>query len=58
MAAYGCFARRTATALPHGQAHSLVRGVYALYAPTGHLLVVTADGKLVATPFDPKKVFV
>ncbi|HEX9054047.1 MAG TPA: protein kinase [Gemmatimonadales bacterium] len=43
-----------ATSLLHGQAHSLVRGVYALYAPTGHLLVVTADGKLVATPFDPK----
>ncbi|MGE5231721.1 MAG: hypothetical protein ACM3NS_08255, partial [Deltaproteobacteria bacterium] len=43
-----------AAALPHGPAHSLVRGVYALYAPTGHLLVVTADGKLVATPFDAK----
>ncbi|HET7469600.1 MAG TPA: hypothetical protein VFJ81_07985, partial [Gemmatimonadales bacterium] len=24
-------------------------------APTGHLLVVTADGKLIAIPFDPKK---
>ena len=41
--------------LPHGPAHSLVRGVYATYAPTGHLLVVTADGKLIAIPFDPKK---
>jgi Tol biopolymer transport system component len=44
-----------ATALPHGPARSLVRGVYARYAPTGHLLVVTADGKLIAIPFDPKK---
>jgi serine/threonine-protein kinase len=44
-----------AMALPHGQAHSLVRGIYARYAPTGHLLVVTADGKLIAIPFDPKK---
>ena len=40
---------------PRGEARSLVRGVYALYAPTGHLLVVTADGKLIAIPFDPKK---
>jgi hypothetical protein len=44
-----------AMALPHGTAHSLVRGIYATYAPTGHLLVVTADGKLIATPFDAKK---
>ena len=44
-----------AMALPHGTAHSLVRGVYARYAPSGHLLVVTADGKLIAIPFDPKK---
>jgi serine/threonine-protein kinase len=41
--------------LPHGQARSLVRGVYARYAPTGQLLVVTADGKLIGIPFDPKK---
>src|SRR5262245_58622179 len=40
---------------PHDQAHTLVRGVYATYAPTGHLLVVTADGKLIAIPFDAKK---
>ena len=40
---------------PHDQAHTLVRGVYATYAPTGHLLVVTADGKLIAIPFDTKK---
>ena len=33
----------------------LIRGVFARYAPTGHLLVVTADGKLIAIPFDPKK---
>jgi eukaryotic-like serine/threonine-protein kinase len=44
-----------AMTLPHGTAHSLVRGIYATYAPTGHLLVVTADGKLIATPFDAKK---
>lgn len=41
--------------LPHGPARALVRGVYARYAPTGHLLVVTAEGKLIAIPFDPKK---
>ncbi|MEO7137032.1 MAG: protein kinase [Gemmatimonadales bacterium] len=41
--------------LPHGKAKSLVGGIYALYAPTGHLLVVTADGKLIAIPFDPEK---
>jgi len=44
-----------AMSLPHGQAKSLVRGIYSLYSPTGHLLVVTADGKLIAIPFDPKK---
>jgi serine/threonine-protein kinase len=44
-----------AMALPHGEAHVLMRGVYARYSPTGHLLVVTADGKLVAVPFDLKK---
>jgi eukaryotic-like serine/threonine-protein kinase len=44
-----------AMALPHGRAHSLVRGIYATYASTGHLLVVTADGKLISIPFDPKK---
>ena len=40
---------------PRRRRTSLVRGVYARYAPTGHLLVVTADGKLIAIPFDPKK---
>jgi Tol biopolymer transport system component len=44
-----------ASPLPRGEARTLVRGVYALYAPTGHLIVVTADGKLIAIPFDPKK---
>jgi Tol biopolymer transport system component/tRNA A-37 threonylcarbamoyl transferase component Bud32 len=39
--------------LPHGDAHPLVHGVYARYASSGHLLVVTADGKLLAVPFDP-----
>jgi serine/threonine-protein kinase len=29
--------------------------VYAHYAASGHLLVVTSDGKLLAVPFDPKK---
>ena len=28
---------------------------YARYSPTGHLLVVTGDGKLAAAPFDLKK---
>ena len=44
-----------AMALPHGEPHVLTHGVYARYAPTGHLLVVTSDGKLVAVPFDPDK---
>jgi serine/threonine-protein kinase len=44
-----------AAPLPRGEARSLVRGVYAAYAPTGHVLVVTADGKLIAIPFDPEK---
>ena len=44
-----------AAPLPRGEARSLVRGVYALYSPTGHVLIVTADGKLIAIPFDPKK---
>jgi serine/threonine-protein kinase len=41
--------------LPHGEAHVVTRGLYARYAPTGHLLVVTSDGKLVAFPFDAGK---
>jgi Tol biopolymer transport system component len=42
-------------AVPHGTPRALVRGVYAHYATSGHLLVVTGDGKLLAMPFDPKK---
>jgi Tol biopolymer transport system component len=42
-------------ALPNGAAHHLTNGVYAHYAESGHLLVVTGDGKLLAIPFDPKK---
>ena len=41
--------------LPKGEPKVLTRGVFARYSPTGHLLVVTADGKLVAMPFDPDK---
>ena len=41
--------------LPNGAAHSVTRGVYARYASSGHLLVVTADGKLIAIPFDAGK---
>ena len=41
--------------LPGGEPKVLMRGVYARYSPTGHLLVATADGKLLAVPFDPKK---
>jgi serine/threonine protein kinase/Tol biopolymer transport system component len=42
--------------LPGGQARPLMRGIYARYAASGYLLVVTADGKLLAVPFDPVKV--
>jgi eukaryotic-like serine/threonine-protein kinase len=38
--------------LPKGEPHTLIRGVYARYSPTGHLLVVTSDGKLLLIPFD------
>ena len=44
--------------LPHGQAHVLTRGILARYSPTGHLLVLTNDGKLVGLPFDAGKVAV
>ena len=40
---------------PNGPLKLLTRGVFARYAPTGHLLVVTADGKLIAIPFDAAK---
>ncbi len=42
--------------LPRGEARPLIRGIYARYSPSGHLLVVTADGKLLAVPFDPDKI--
>ncbi len=41
--------------LPKGEPQVLMRGVFARYSPTGHLLVVTADGKLVGVPFDLDK---
>jgi serine/threonine protein kinase len=41
--------------LPDGEPKVLMRGVYAMYSPTGHLLVATAEGKLLAVPFDPEK---
>jgi serine/threonine-protein kinase len=41
--------------VPGGTPKLLTRGVYARYAPNGHLLVVTADGKLIALPFDAAK---
>jgi len=44
--------------LPAGEPHVIMRGVFARYSPTGHLLVVTSDGKLVAVPFDLDKLAV
>jgi Tol biopolymer transport system component len=41
--------------LPTGEAHVLLRGIYARYAASGHLVVVTADGKLLVVPFDVGK---
>ncbi len=41
--------------VPNGPLKVLTRGVFARYAPTGHLLVVTAEGKLIAIPFDAAK---
>jgi eukaryotic-like serine/threonine-protein kinase len=35
-----------------GKHKALTRGVAAIYSPTGHLLYVTADGTLMAAPFD------
>jgi serine/threonine-protein kinase len=40
--------------LPAGEPKVLMRGVYARYSPSGHLLVATAEGKLVGVPFDPE----
>jgi eukaryotic-like serine/threonine-protein kinase len=41
--------------LPDGEPKVLMRGVFARYSPSGHLLVATAEGKLLAVPFDPEK---
>ncbi|HKT61607.1 MAG TPA: protein kinase [Gemmatimonadales bacterium] len=41
--------------VPGGTPKLLTRGVFGRYAPSGHLLVVTAEGKLIAIPFDAKK---
>jgi Tol biopolymer transport system component len=41
--------------VPGGSPKLLTRGVFARYAPSGHLLVVTAEGKLIALPFDAKR---
>ena len=44
-----------AMTLPGGTPRPLLKGIYAHYAKSGHLLVVSGDGKLLAVPFDPKK---
>ena len=44
-----------AEAVPNGTPKPLMRGIYARYSASGHLLVVTGDGKLLAVPFDPRK---
>ena len=41
--------------LPRGEAKSLTRGIYARYSPSGHLVVVTSDGKLLVIPFSLRK---
>jgi serine/threonine-protein kinase len=38
--------------VPGGAPKLLTRGVFARYVSSGHLLVVTAEGKLIALPFD------
>ncbi len=38
--------------LPRGPLKRLTEGIYARYASSGHLLVVTAEGELLAIPFD------
>ncbi|MEE8116493.1 MAG: protein kinase, partial [Gemmatimonadales bacterium] len=38
--------------LATGEHRVLMRGVFALYAASGHLVYVTADGALLAVPFD------
>ncbi len=41
--------------VPGSSPKLLTRGVFARYARSGHLLVVTAEGKLIALPFDAAK---
>ena len=41
--------------LPKGKPHALLRGIYARYSPSGDLVVVSAEGKLLVVPFDAKK---
>ena len=41
-----------------GTYHTLVRGLTARYAPTGHLVYVTEGGDLMAAPFDLRKLAV
>jgi Tol biopolymer transport system component len=38
-----------------GMHHPLVRGIFARYARSGHLVYVTSDGALMAAPFDEDK---
>jgi serine/threonine-protein kinase len=38
-----------------GLHRTLLQGTLALWSPTGHLVVVRADGALVAAPFDPER---
>jgi len=44
--------------LKTGQYHTLVRGLTARYAATGHLIYVTDGGDLMAAPFDLKRLAV
>ena len=44
--------------LKTGKYHTLLQGVTARYAPTGHLVYVTAGGDLMAAPFDLKRLAV
>jgi len=41
--------------LPTGDARVLMRGIYARYSPSGDLLVVSSDGKLLLVPFNLRK---
>ena len=44
-----------AMSLPKGEPHVLLRGIYARYAASGDLIVITSDGKLLIVPFDVGK---